>query len=209
MGMVLNAKGGGDYTPAPAGTHPAICYGVVDLGTQETTFQGKTKRLKKIRLMFELCNELRDDGKPYSIGGEYTASLAEKASLRKILEQWRGKALSAEDLDGFDIKRVIGKPCMVSVVHEEGQNGTYARIAGVMSPPKGMQYPAQQNPSMVFDIDDWRDEVFDSLPNYLKEKILKSPEGAKARMGAAHGKPANASTANTKAIAQEPEDPFS
>ena len=62
--MTLTVKNdGGDFTPAPAGNHIAICFGVVDLGTQHSeAFTWKDKHVPAsdkptIMLMWELPNE--------------------------------------------------------------------------------------------------------------------------------------------------------
>ena len=41
--MPIIAKTGGDFTPAPAGTHAAVCVDVIDLGVIEVNYQGKVK----------------------------------------------------------------------------------------------------------------------------------------------------------------------
>jgi hypothetical protein len=46
--MPIIAKAGGSFTPAPEGTHTAICVDVVDLGQVEDIFQGKPQRKHKI-----------------------------------------------------------------------------------------------------------------------------------------------------------------
>ena len=42
--MPIFAKAGGSFTPAPAGTHCAVCVDVVDHGLIEVTYQGKTRQ---------------------------------------------------------------------------------------------------------------------------------------------------------------------
>src|SRR5688572_17810697 len=86
---------GGNYTPPPPGTHPAICYRFIDLGTQTSSFpgnNGQPKQTRKVMISWEITDpELRmEDGKPFSISSRYTWSMHEKATLRKTLESWRG-----------------------------------------------------------------------------------------------------------------------
>ena len=54
---------GGNFTPAPAGTHGARLLIATDLGTQDTPFGIK----RQARLTWALPDELMDDGRPYSI----------------------------------------------------------------------------------------------------------------------------------------------
>jgi len=60
--MPIIAKAGATFIPAPAGTHPAICCDVVDLGEVEVTFQGKTQRKHKIVICPQRSGELARPG---------------------------------------------------------------------------------------------------------------------------------------------------
>lgn len=138
--MPIVAKAGASYTPAPAGAHAAVCVDVVDLGELEVTFGGKTKRQHKVNIVWQI-EELRDDGKPHQLRKRYTLSLHEKAGLRKDLESWRGRPFNEEELAGFDVEVLIGKGCMINVVHNATGGNTYANVAAIMRMPKGMQGP--------------------------------------------------------------------
>lgn len=142
MAIVASAKSGSDYAPAPAGTHPAVCCDVVDLGTLEVTFGGKTKSQHKVNIVWQI-EELREDGKAFTVRKRYTLSLHEKSSLRKDLESWRGKAFTKEELEGFDLEVLIGVGCMVNVIHAPKKDGgsPWANVTGVMKAPKGMPTP--------------------------------------------------------------------
>ena len=99
-------------------------------------------------------------------------------SLRKVLESWRGRAFTQEELSGFSLENVLGKPCMISVVHKPSKDGTqtYANVGNVMALPKGLDCPPQYNPSVKFDINEFDHEVFESLPEWLRTKILLAKE---------------------------------
>ena len=188
--MALIAKetgGGGEFTPVPQGMHLARCYRVVDLGTQETTYLGTVKHLPKVMLQFEVHGE-DDEGKsivtaknePMSISKNFTLSLAEKATLRKDLQTWRGREFTAEELRGFELKNVLGAWAMVSVIKAMGTNGKeYTNIAAIMSVPPAIKkagLPEGHNDLKMFSIDEPDMTLFDSFSNGLKEKIGKSPE---------------------------------
>lgn len=183
MALTVKENRGGDFTPAPEGNHVAICYGVVDLGTQQSTFAGDTKSAPKVRLMFELCDEKMENGKPFSLSSTYTASLGDRSNLRKVLETWRGRKFTPDELGGFQLANVVGKPCQVTVVHKPSADGSkiYANIASVTGLPKGMKAPPQVNPSVIFDLEDFEQSVFDLLPQYLKDTIAKAPEYQQAK----------------------------
>jgi len=121
-----------NFKPVPAGTWAAICFRIVELGTQDAgAFQGKPKH--KVLLSFEIHDEecRTDDGQPMVINSpRYTYSMHEKS--RRELEAWRGQAFTDKDFGegGFTLSKLLGVPCLLSVVHTVGNNGkTYANVA--------------------------------------------------------------------------------
>jgi hypothetical protein len=109
----------------------------VDLGMVTSTFEGKTKTAHKCRIVWQVA-ETNEDGKPFLVQKQYTASLHEKAALRKDLEAWRGKSFTKQEADGFDVEILIGKSCMLSVLHVDRNGSTYANVSSIMPLPKGM-----------------------------------------------------------------------
>ena len=133
--MAIIAKGNNNegFELIEAGVHLGLCYGVIDLGTQKVTFQNEIKLQRKVRILFELPNlkkefKAGEGEKPFSISKEYTLSLDAKANLYKDLVSWRGKQFSEEELEGFDISKLLGKPCQIQIIHKQGKNGDYAAI---------------------------------------------------------------------------------
>lgn len=137
MPIIAKDSGGGEFTPAPEGVHQAVCVDVVDLGVIETTYAGSTKQQHKIRVMWEI-NEQMSDGRPFIIGRRYTLSLGEKASLRKDLQSWRGRPFTQAELMGFDVETVLGANCMVNVIHDTKDGKTWANVSAIMPLAKGM-----------------------------------------------------------------------
>lgn len=172
MSLVISGSNT-DFKPAPAGTHIARCVSMVDLGMQEVIYSGQISVKRQVYLGFELSNEFMEDGRPFFIGRRYTASLNNKAALRKDLEAWRGRRFNDEDLQGFNITAVVGHPCMVTVSHTEKEDRTYANIAGVSAIPKGFSAPEQVNESLVYDLDEPNPAVFEKLPDWIKECLKK------------------------------------
>lgn len=172
--LVLPEKN--EFELTPAGTHIATCYRVVDLGTQLIVFKNETKKQHKIMLSWELTDEKMTDGRPFSIHKHYTLSSNEKASLRKDLQAWRGLPFSDEDFGRFDIGVLIGKACLIGIVHESKDGSTYANISSIMKLPKGTVAPSLVNPPVYFSLNDFKQEVYDVLSEGIKAKIAKSPE---------------------------------
>ncbi len=157
----------------PAGTHIAICFGVVDIGTQPDTGFGEKKKLV---IMWELPHErMTFDGqeKPMAISRFYGHSLSKKANLRKDLVGWRGREFTAEELQGFELKNVLGKPCQVSVVVNE--NGKSV-VDSVVAIPKGMKVEPAFNPLVEYSVDQGRDGVYLKLPDWLKKCVDQALE---------------------------------
>ena len=166
-----------EFELAPAGNHVAGCYSVIDLGYQDTEWQGVHKSVRKVRIAWELPNELMADGQPFMVARTYTLSLGEKANLLHDLESWRGRKFTDSELDGFEVAHVVGVPCMVNVVHNEGRDGrVYANVNGVTPLPKGIECPPQVNESVNFDLDDFDPAVYESLPEWAKKKITLPPQ---------------------------------
>lgn len=170
-----------NFELAPAGTHLAMCYRVIDLGTQETTYMGQAKKQHKVLLSWELPDEKMADGRPFTISQRYTWSMSEKASLRRDLESWRGVPFTDKDFGegGFDIKNVVGKACLLTIVHTEKNGKTYANITSISRLMKGMTAPAQtvnEQAYLWLHESRWNPEIFHKLSDGLKSAIMSSPE---------------------------------
>lgn len=167
----------------PSGTHVAICYSMVHIGTVEFEYMGEKKHADKVRLSFELPHEIRKFGEdgfeaPLSISKKYTNSLHEKSNLRKDLEMWRGKSFTEDELKGFDISNLLGKACTLSVIHQTTKAGNdFAKIGGVASLTKGTECPEQFNPSFIFNYENKFDNDWvESQPDWIKDEIKNTPE---------------------------------
>lgn len=168
-----------EFEIAPAGNHVAICYAMVDMGQQKVEYNGEEKLQRKVYIGWELSNELMADGRPFMVSRQFTMSLHEKSTLRAVLESWRGRPFTDDELMGFDLKNILGKPCMVNVVHATGNNGrTYANVKSIATMPKGMPAPEQINQTILFEFGDqgYDEAAFSALPQWLQTKIMESKE---------------------------------
>lgn len=176
MSLIAKDKGGGDFKPVPAGTHVAICTLVADMGVQPTK---NFKPRQQVYIRWELPNEIvtwkdadqKEHTGPMTIGQRYTMSLSEKANLRSDLEAWRGKTFTEQELDGFDIRNILGKACMLGVTHNVTPKKTYANISAVMGLPKGSTVPQPSVRPIAYDIDTHDPAIFAQLPQWLQEAI--------------------------------------
>lgn len=170
--MPIAKETGSTFTPVPAGTHVARCFGVVSLGTQQSA---NFPASFKVMLNFELPDELIEiEGKPtpMTISKEYTLSLSEKANLRRDLEGWRGRQFTPEELKGFDVAKVCGSPCILTVVHKTSGKGTvYAAITSIGKLGKGMTCAVQHHAQTLYEIEQGRNATFNALPEWVRKKI--------------------------------------
>lgn len=169
------------FTPAPSGAHRATCIGFIDLGTQKTEYQGQTNHKRLIRIRWELADERMDDGRPFTISKRYTWSMSDKATLRKDLESWRGKPFERADFgpSGFDTKKLLGVPCLITIVHKTGENGIFANLSGVSPLPKAMEKPGgteNQLEYVALEQGQFDPTAFARLHEKTQEQIKLSPE---------------------------------
>jgi hypothetical protein len=181
MPLIASDKGGKGFDPVPEGTYNAVCYSLVDLGTHLDEKFGN--RNHKVNITWEIPSErilIEKDGQtldlPRAISKQYTISLNEKANLRKDLQTWRGRAFTEEELGGFDIKNVLGKSCLLQVIHTKKGEKTYANVTAVIAYPKGMEALKTENPQIFYSIADDRDVIPQGVPQWLIDIILTSDE---------------------------------
>lgn len=184
MSLKIKKKSGTSVPPMEAGTYPAVCVGIVDLGEQYSEIFKKYS--DKLLIIWEIPSQtIQIDGedKPRWLSKDFTASLHEKSGLHKMLVSWRGKAFTekelTEDENGFvqfSVLDMLGSGCFLQVIVEAKESGAYNRITSVISLPAGMNTPKTETQLISFDIDDWNDERFHALPEWIQERIRKSTQ---------------------------------
>ena len=102
------------YELSPPGSHTAICFRVVDLGTQFGMYGPK----RQILISWELPDEQMADGRPFTVSRRYTFSSNRKSALRADIEGWLGRVLTATDFGRFDLSQLLGSTCLVGIKHE-------------------------------------------------------------------------------------------
>lgn len=170
----------------PAGNYIARCYQMIEIGTVTELILGKQQILKKVRIGWELPLETRvfreENGEqPLVISKEYTLSMNEKANLRKDLKSWRGKDFTEDEARSFDITKLIGVPCMLNIIHKPSKNDPtriFEEISAITSVPKGVDVPLQVNKTFILSYDAFDRLLFDSLPDFIKNKMQGSLEYA-------------------------------
>ena len=165
----------------PADSYPAICVGIYDMGTQTPT-NTAFKASRKVRIAFEIpeIQIKTEDGMINAVvGNEFTNSLAEKALLRQFLQSWRGQPFTPEELKGFNLAKLIGQKCLLQIVHNTSKadaSKVYVNIGTCLKLPKQMQCGLSKEPQIIFDLDEYDEKKFLSLPKFVQDRIKKSPE---------------------------------
>ena len=167
----------------PAGNYEARCYQMIHIGTCKEVIQGQEKMLNKVRISWELPTETKvfDPAKgeqPFSISKEFTLSMHEKATLRKMLASWRGKDFTIEEAKLFDVSKLVGVSCFLNVIHKLSKDGskTYQEISSISALPKGYKAQKAINPPFILSYDDWSIEKFNQLPDFIRDRMKTSLE---------------------------------
>jgi hypothetical protein len=189
MAIIAENKGSGNFAPIAQGNYVARCFSMIEIGTIEEEYQGEKKMAHKVRLTFEFPTEQKifkeENGEqPYVISKEFTLSMHEKAGLRKFLEAWRGKSFTELEAKAFDITVLLGKPCMINIIQKENSKGNLvSQISSVGGMPKGLECPPQINVTQLLSFDNFDELLFETLPDYLKDKIKSSKQYAALHIG--------------------------
>ncbi len=168
------------------GVKAAVCYSIVDLGTQFNAAFNNHSR--KVQITWELPHErmdFEDDktkqkvSKPRAISKEYTLSLGKKAKLLADLTSWRGKPFTPEELSAFDVAKLAGANCQLNIIHQVGKStgATYANISGIFPMAAGATRYKPENPVLIFDLPKSGPITFPpNMPEWIQNKIKTSEE---------------------------------
>lgn len=171
------------------GNYTAVCYKMIHIGTVEDTYMSEKKEMDKLRIGWELVDEMRvfDESKgpqPLVIDKEFTLSLGDKATLRKFLKSWRGKDFTEKEAEEFDITRLVGAACLLNIIVKTKKDGSgqYNDVEAATPLPKSIPKPKGINKPFILDFEEnWSDEKFESLPDFIKDKLKTSHEYAELR----------------------------
>ena len=193
MSLIISESGGGKYPerkPLEAGAYAAVCDMIVDLGVQPSPGgQFAPKRTLMVRFQIpservEITKNGETKSLPAVISRTLGLSLNEKATLRQLLQSWRGRAFTPEELKRFDLANILGKPAFINVTHSVKGDKTYANLTSIMPLPKGMPAPTLEGEALVYSTDTPDAAVFDKLPEWVQDKIanriLDIPKAAPA-----------------------------
>jgi len=139
--MTLIIEQSTNKTTCPAGNFNSLCVGVHDLGIQPSKNGWQPRQ--KLAIVFEIDKEIEDGplaGERYRISKIVSASLNTKATLMKMLTSWFGRdpTVGSNGKRRFDFETLVGRPCMLSVTHQEKDGETRATISSVSAHVDGL-----------------------------------------------------------------------
>ena len=179
-----------EFTPVESGIHNARFFAVVDIGTQDEQYLGEAKKIHKIAFAFEFSELLEIEGnrvgEPRIIWVEYTASLGDKANLRKQLGSLFGKEIKTKEdaqkvTEGLPNLAKKTRACRLNILHKSTKDGKiFAKIETILPLDPKFKYPPTKREPIYFSLDpgEFDSKVLDLLPKKMQEKIKKSPEFA-------------------------------
>ena len=161
--------------PVEPGVYMAVCVGVVDLGEQYSEMYKSYSN--KVKFVWALPSEtIEIDGKTEErqLSREFSIATKKNSKLRTFLGGWNGKNYSDEEYMELDLFDQIGKPCQLNVVLND--TGEYANVESIMPIPKGFPAPVSKTAPFLWNMDNWDDAVFETLPPWTQEQIKKSTQ---------------------------------
>lgn len=166
MGLTVSPTKNKEREKVPEGVHFGRCYGVVDIGHQNTEFAGQKKIKAQVVLLFELSHKMTD-GRPFGHSKICTLSSHEKSTLHSIVHALTGKKISDSSQTEFQLQELINKVCMLQ--YSDNAENDYPDV-NLGPAPSGTQFDPV-NPNVIFDCDQPDMKVLESLPQWIIEKI--------------------------------------
>lgn len=162
------------------GNYPATLYKIVYMGTVEGEYKGEKISSYKVNLTWELPTEMKvwkegEDAKPVVVSKMYTLSMNSKANLRAIVEGMIGGLTDAEAAN-FDIDDLLGKTCLVNVSYGVSETGKEKQNISTSKLIKGMESPKPCNKQIIVSYQNWNEEAYQILPQFMKDEMSKTLE---------------------------------
>ncbi len=184
--MSLNAKKAGaagqnrvEQPTIDPGVYPGRLVQIIDLGVQaQRPYKGQDKPpVQEIMLTYELVDVFMLDDK----GEEVLDKPRWISETLPFYGLFADKAKSTQRYNAFDPKGVydgdlvqaITQPVNITLVNNISGEKIYTNVANVatMRPRDVASCPELKNPSKVFNLDEPDLEVFNSIPEWIRDKI--------------------------------------
>ena len=179
MSFNMSTEGNGTERPlVPKGLQQAILVHIIDYGTHKKVFEGIESEKREVRLGFLFPRhtmEIEGEQKPLMLSKWCTLSLHPKSALHEVASSMLGEQLPPT----FDITSLVGRNCMINVVHDTSKKtGKPVDRIGSLAPlMDGInEMTAPDGSIKVYSIDSHDADVFALLGEKEKAIIGESPE---------------------------------
>lgn len=186
--MALNAKtaagsnGGGKKVAQPnmePGTYPVRLVQLIDYGLQpQRPYKGEEKApAHEIGLTYEFvdCFLVDEEGNELEDKPRWVSEIIPLHNIKaeKAKSTQRIKAMDPDNAHDGDLTQMLGSPSNATITVNEKAGKTYTNIAGLstMRARDAAKCPELKNPTKVFDLSAPDLEVFNSFPEWIREKI--------------------------------------
>lgn len=166
-----------------AGEYPAVLYRIVDVGTHQETYQGKTRPVHKVLLSFVVPSftvPLGESIVPLILHREYTLSLHELSNLRRDLNAMKGYDFLADEAANkitFDMSKLLGLAVLLHIEHRTGRdNRQKAEIVKYAPYPDDELLPENPLPLSILWLEQFDWPLFNAFNKRLRERIEGSVE---------------------------------
>lgn len=166
------------------GVYPARVVRVIDLGMQvqtdwktnepKTWDDGNIMRKPEVWIDFEFPTEtieLDGEERPLWLGKRYIVSNHEKSGMYQLL------LATGKNPDSGSVADLLGEALQVSVGTTSGGNAKITSVSALMS---GFEVGELQNPTLLFDQDNFDQAAYDTLPQFIQTMIDESREPIEA-----------------------------
>jgi hypothetical protein len=167
----------------PAGLHKAWIIGVVMIGTVDRTFEGHTKRQKKVRIYFELADQKHtwkpEEGpKNFIHEQEFTVSMGANATLRKLLTGLKGGDFTDQQAKDFNIFKLLGCCLQINLIAVTSKTGNKRmEVQALIKLADTEPIADMVNKSFLFSFTPpFKTEVFNKLAKFVQDDIKSSDE---------------------------------
>lgn len=190
MALGIQLSKGMEFENAPEGDYLATIYKIVDKGTQPQSQNfGPKADIRQLDFHFELTDmvnpkNLMKDGKTkFSANTNVLVSKGDRAKLTQIIKAVIGQVSYDEMVKNetsAEIAPLLGKSVYLSICHSTTNDVTYANVVqnSIVSLQPGVVAPPITNKITFLSLekDEFKTEVFGSLPQKKREQIAQSPE---------------------------------
>lgn len=167
------------------GTHVARLVHIIDWGSQVDKYSGDEGRAK-LEFIWELPEKHNlhvfneDKGEqPLVVSRKYGNTFGRGSEMKKAVESMLGQKVDAE----FELETLLGELCQINLTVEDGEDENKNVVIQSLMPLSKDQskkkFP-EYNEKFIFDLDNFDQDVWDSLPEWKQKKIEVTKEYAEA-----------------------------